>query len=120
MLPECTIRSADVLLISLEVQVSIAQKADAPYPGWISDRNIITRKVRTYIIDNFLLGSDDDFDDDTQLMEIGILDSTGAMELVSFLEETFTIKIDDDEIRLENLNSVSYICNFILLKSHQG
>jgi len=75
--------------------------------------------VRAYIIDNFLLGAADDFDDDTQLMEAGILDSTGAMELVSYLEVTFSIKIDDDEIRLENLNSITYLCNFVSFKINQ-
>jgi acyl carrier protein len=100
--------------------VSIVEKAECPNHSWIFDGNDVRAKVRTYIIDNFLLGAADDFDDDTQLMEIGILDSTGAMELVSYLETTFSIKIDDDEIRLENLNSISYICNFISLKLIRG
>jgi acyl carrier protein len=114
------VNSTDIPSTSLEVQVSIAQKDANSNHGWVSDRDDILVKIRTYIIDNFLLGASDDFDDNTQLMEIGILDSTGAMELVSYLETTFSIKIDDDEIRLENLNSVSYICKFILLKSNQG
>lgn len=82
------------------------------------DKNSIRLKVRAYIIDNFLLGAADDFADDTQLMEVGILDSTAAVELVAFLEEIFSITIEEDEIIPENLNSVNYICKFVGQKSH--
>jgi acyl carrier protein len=81
------------------------------------EKNSVRAKVRTYIIDNFLLGTAGDFSDDTQLMEVGILDSTAAMELVGFLEEAFGIAIGEDEIIPENLNSVDYICAFIARKS---
>lgn len=77
----------------------------------------IRSKVRAYIIENFLLGSAEGFEDDTRLMENGILDSTAAMELVPFLEETFNIVVEDAEVVPENLNSVDNICRFVARKS---
>jgi len=83
-----------------------------------ADKSSIGLKVRAYIVDNLLLGTADDFDDNTELMEAGILDSTGSMELVAFLETTFAIAIEDDEIIPENLNSLARICNFVVQKSN--
>jgi acyl carrier protein len=74
-------------------------------------------KLRTYIVDNFLLGNADDFDDSVELMEAGILDSTAAMDLVTFIEETFAVTVDDQEIVPQNLNSIDNICRFLVRKS---
>lgn len=71
------------------------------------------RKVRNYIIENLLLGIDQDLGDANSLLECGILDSTGAMELVGFLEEEFAINIADKEITPDNLDSVDRICALI-------
>lgn len=78
----------------------------------------VHKKVRGYIVDNFLLGADDDITDSTQLMESGVLDSTATMELVMFLEESFGIVIDDDEIIPENLNSIDNISAFVVARSN--
>ena len=97
--------------------VSLAGEFDIQR-GPAVDKSSIRSKVRAYIVDNLLLGTADDFDDNTELMESGILDSTGSMELVAFLEATFGIAIGDDEIILENLNSVTRIYNFVVQKSN--
>jgi len=81
------------------------------------DETAIGLQVRTYIIDNFLLGAGDHLQDGTQLMETGILDSTGVMELVSFLESAFDVVIAEEEIIPENLNSLDNISAFIVRKS---
>jgi acyl carrier protein len=83
------------------------------------DRNAIQSKVRAFIVDNFLLGTTEgfDFDDETELVDAGVMDSTAAMELVAFLETTFNIVVDEDEIIPENLNSVNYITDFVAQKS---
>ena len=73
----------------------------------------ITTVVRTYIRDNFLFGSDAQFSDSTSLLEAGIIDSTGAMELVAFLETEFGITVDDRDLVPENLDSVSAITSFV-------
>lgn len=79
--------------------------------------DIARQKVRTYITDNFLIGAVSDIEDSTPLMESGVLDSTGAMELVAFLEKCFGITIEEDEIVPENLNSIDSICAFVIKKS---
>lgn len=70
-------------------------------------------KVRGYIIENFLFGQGNDLQDNTSFLEQGILDSTGVLELVTFLEETFSIKIEADETLPENLDSIDSICAFL-------
>lgn len=70
-------------------------------------------KVRNYVVQNFLFGQDGDLQDGTSFLEKGILDSTGVLELVSFLEETFLIKIDTEETLPENLDSIDSICAFL-------
>jgi acyl carrier protein len=69
--------------------------------------------VRTYISDNFLFGSEVQFSDSASLLESGIIDSTGAMELVAFLETQFDIMIEDRDLTPENLDSVSAISSFV-------
>lgn len=70
-------------------------------------------KVRGYIIENFLFGQGNDLQDNTSFLEQGILDSTGVLELVTFLEETFSVKIEADETLPENLDSIDSICAFL-------
>jgi acyl carrier protein len=70
-------------------------------------------KVRGYIVENFLFGQGNDLQDDTSFLEKGILDSTGVLELVTFLEESFSIKIEADETLPENLDSIDSICGFL-------
>lgn len=72
--------------------------------------------IRNYIIDQFLFGDGSELQDDTSFLEQSIIDSTGVMELVTFLEETFSIKIKDDEILPENLDSVEKINAFVQKK----
>jgi acyl carrier protein len=76
------------------------------------------QKVRGYVIETMLLGEDTGFEDTTSLLDAGILDSTGAMELVAFLEKDFGISVQDEEITPENLDSVERICAFVARKQH--
>jgi acyl carrier protein len=76
----------------------------------------IKLKVRNFIVANFLFGEADGLQDDTSFLEAGILDSTGVMEVVGFLEEQFSIRIDDDELTPENLDSISSIGKFVSSK----
>lgn len=77
----------------------------------------IEQQVRSYILENFLftqdasaLGNNDSF------LEKGIIDSTGVLELIFFLEQEFGIKIADKEMIPENLDSVSHIVRFVQSK----
>lgn len=70
-------------------------------------------EVREFIIENFLFGNGEVLGDDTSFMENGIIDSTGILELVMFLEQTYGIKIEDDELVPENLDSLKNIDSFL-------
>jgi len=69
------------------------------------------------MVDNFLFGDGDRLHDDTSFLESGIIDSTGILELVTFLEETYSIKIEDDELVPENLDSLNRIGVFLAKKT---
>ena len=73
-------------------------------------------KVREFIVENFLFGDGEVLKEDTSFMEEGIIDSTGILELVFFLEETFSISIEDEELVPENMDSLQNIARFIDLK----
>ena len=76
----------------------------------------IRDRVRAFVVENFLFGEDEGLKDDTSLLEEGIIDSTGILELVSFLEEEFTIIIEDEELIPENLDSINYVVGYLEIK----
>ncbi len=77
----------------------------------------IEKTIREYIIDNFLMGESSRLPDNTvSFLDNGIIDSTGVLELVTFVEETFGITIEDDELLPENLDSVYNLADFIRRK----
>jgi acyl carrier protein len=77
----------------------------------------IKSEIRKYIIENFLYGNDDNsLGDDVSFLENGIIDSTGVLELVSFVQETFKIKVKDDELIPDNFDSLSKLEAFIVMK----
>jgi len=75
-----------------------------------------TITIRNFIIENFLFEEDENLKPDTSFLENGIIDSTGVLELVMFIEETYGITVDDDEIVPENLDSISNIARYIQRK----
>lgn len=73
----------------------------------------IKEQVKAYITDNFLFGLNGELSDDASLLARGVLDSTGVLELVMFLEKTFAIKILDEELVPENLDSLNAIDTYV-------
>ena len=74
-------------------------------------------KIRAFIFSNFLFDAEESaLDNDTSFLEQGIIDSTGVLELVEWLEETFAMKVDDEELTPENLDSVNRLAQFIARK----
>ncbi len=81
----------------------------------------IATDVRNFIVINFLLGQEGALKDDASFLEEGIIDSTGILELVSHLEETYEIEITEEELVPENLDSVNRIAAYLSRKlSHQS
>lgn len=77
----------------------------------------IKRSVIEYIRNNFFFGAEITADDDASLIETNIIDSTGFLELVTFLEKTFELTVSDEEMTPENLDSVNRIVDFVLTKT---
>lgn len=73
-------------------------------------------KIRLYIVDNFLFGDSQDFDESSSLLKSGVVDSTGVLEIVSFLESEFSIKIKDEELIPEHLDSIDNMLLFLETK----
>lgn len=79
-----------------------------------NDIDGIRGKVRAYILENLLFTSDaSQLDDDASLLERGIIDSTGVLEIVMFLEEEFGIKVKDGDMLPENFDKVESIARFV-------
>lgn len=77
----------------------------------------IQAKIMDFIKENFIMGrSETTLDVEESLIESGIMDSTGVLELVEFLESTFSIQIDDEELIPENLESIKNIVEFLKTK----
>ena len=74
-------------------------------------------RIKGFLIDNFLFGDEEGLEDQTSFLDAGIVDSTGILELVDFLDDEFNIKISDDEILPENLDSINNIINFLEKKN---
>ena len=77
----------------------------------------IKGKVRQYISENILMtAAAADLTDDASLLQRSVLDSTGVLELVTFLEDTFNIKVADEEMLPDNLDSLNRIAAYVQRK----
>lgn len=74
----------------------------------------VKESVRQYILKNYLFSTDESaLKDNVSLMQAGVIDSTGVLELIMFLEEQFGVKVADEEMTPENLDSVERIVAFV-------
>jgi len=86
----------------------------------MSDSILYSDTIRQFIVDNFLFGDGDKLALDTPLFEKGIIDSTGVLELVAFIEENFNVTISDDELVQNNFSSLIAIDKFLQSKNYQN
>ena len=74
----------------------------------------VEQTINNFIIENFIIdGNADRLDHDKSFLESGIIDSTGILELVSFIEEHYSVSVEDEELIPDNLDSVNNVVNFI-------
>ncbi|MBK7543750.1 MAG: acyl carrier protein [Candidatus Competibacteraceae bacterium] len=74
----------------------------------------IEKTIRCYILENFLFTDDESaLNSQRSFIEAGLIDSTGILEIILFVEETFGVKVDDEEMLPENLDSVNNLVAFI-------
>jgi len=76
-------------------------------------------QIRQFIFENFLFDADseDALGNDDSFLEKGIIDSTGVLEVVMWMEDTFGVQTDDTELIPENLDSVNRLADFIKRKT---
>jgi acyl carrier protein len=71
-------------------------------------------KLRNYIIENFMFGSENaSLNDDDLFFDVGIIDSTGVLEVVGFIEEEFDFEVADKELIPDNFESVNKLVAYI-------
>jgi acyl carrier protein len=75
----------------------------------------IEREIRTFLVDTFLFGRDQELHDDAPLMD-KVIDSHGVVELVVFLQERFAIRVEDEEVTTDNLDSVNKAVAYVARK----
>jgi len=77
----------------------------------------IQETVRSFVVEHFIFGDGDALEGDTSFLEEGIIDSTGILELVMFLEQTYGIKIDDSELLPQNFDTLDNIAAYLGAKT---
>lgn len=97
------------------VERTVQERAPAAAAGE-GDGGGIKEAVREFVRDNFYMGEDDSIADGDSFLDLGVIDSTGILEVVAFLEERFGIEVDDSELVPENLDSVSSVAAFVARK----
>jgi acyl carrier protein len=73
-------------------------------------------EIKKFVLANLLFGDGADLRDDTSLLDSGTVDSTGVLEIIMFLEDTYKIKVEPEETVPENLDSIERISEFLTRK----
>ncbi len=73
--------------------------------------------IRQFVVENFLAGKEDpSLKNEDSLLESRVIDSTGVMELLEFIEDEYGIAVDDAELTPENFDSVTRVATFVQMK----
>jgi acyl carrier protein len=76
----------------------------------------IKNAVRQFIVKHFYVANPGSLSDEVSLLENGIIDSTGVLEVITFIEGTFGVAVEDDEMLPDNLDSIARIAAFVMRK----
>jgi acyl carrier protein len=74
------------------------------------------KELKEFVINNFMFGKGESLENDTDFFDKGIIDSTGTLELVSFIEENYNISVLDNELIKENLSSLTKVNEYVKSK----
>ena len=78
----------------------------------------IEKKLRSFVLENFLFTDDDEaLNNSDSFLALGIVDSTGIMEVILFIEEEFEITVANDEMVPENLDSIQSLVAYVTRKT---
>lgn len=79
----------------------------------MGENNSIQPRIRSFISDKFPAARKRVLSDEAPLLESGIIDSLGVLDVVAFLEQTFEIKIQDEELTPDNFGSIYLLSSFV-------
>lgn len=83
--------------------------------------DVVRERIERFVLDNLLLGDDSRMPaGKDSLIEHGVVDSTGILELIEFLEEEFGVRVEDIEALPENLDGIDRVTDYVLRKSAIG
>ncbi len=82
----------------------------------MSQGQMIEQQMRGFITDNFLYGQQHQLKPEDSFLENGLIDSTGMLELISYIEQQYGIRVEDDELVPENLDSLARLVAFVQYK----
>jgi acyl carrier protein len=81
-----------------------------------SNTTTVTDDIRQFVTDNFLFGKGEGLRDGESLLDLGVIDSTGVLELIQFIEERYGITVEDEEAIPQNLDGVNSLANYVCRK----
>jgi acyl carrier protein len=73
----------------------------------------VRKRLREFVAKNFYLADPDSFDDKTSFLDRGIIDSTGVLELVTFVEDEYGFSVDDEDMVPANFDSIDALVVFV-------
>jgi acyl carrier protein len=76
----------------------------------------VKQEVRQFVIDNFLFGREGELRNEDSFLENGIIDSTGVLELISFLGERFGLELGETDLTPDNLDSIDKVTRLVELR----
>ena len=80
----------------------------------------IQPEIYDFVLENFLFGKADGLSSDDSLVGKGVIDSTGVLELVSFIQQRFGIRMEDQEVIPDNLDSIAKLVAFVTRKRSES
>ena len=71
-------------------------------------------EIREFIFNNYMIGqNNEELDNNSSFLENGIIDSTGVLELIMFVEEIYSIEVEDEEVIPDNFDSINKLCEYL-------
>jgi acyl carrier protein len=79
----------------------------------LTNTTTVASEVRQFVVENFLFGKGEGLSDSESFLENGMVDSTGVLELIDFIERQYGFRVADEETIPENLDGVDRIANYV-------
>ena len=78
-----------------------------------ADSTVVGRRIGDFIVGRFPLAAGMDLNEDTAILESGIVDSLGILDIVMYLETEFAITVEDDDITPANFETILRLAKFV-------